>query len=493
MSKPTTLQQQFEDAGISLKADDNEYHPMLEIVDIMMGYKPKLNGLVKLWPPGFRTFHVLFKNSANMPYAMLGSEPFIRELFIAMYAASRETGCEYCTATAVGVALRRGALPSRITCTAQTPADAALFSMCKSLAKARADITVDKISAMRAHFSEAQVEYIALSVGLMGFMNLLTSVTGLKLEKAPLDETANVLGSTGWTPGEKAPDDFKMPEQTGPVNDIPQREKLSTFLRMAKYGPHAMYVETKWVAGVPSKWPSAGRYLQNRTGYNFPILSKITQHPALLAYATIFRDNFDADLSEIGLIAKSLCGLVYATFTADEFLAEEARSLATITARREGLPIDELTFTEIEKIAREPPPTTSEEVAALFERLNALAGVTSRRASAAIILSRACSARPMVLAPIIITDVTSQLSPGEIVETIIWLGLQQCFHRVLRFYDVNNAVKTALKRRNQEMETEPSSHSDSSEPKAEVKLRRKGLFAMFFGKRSNGGKTAKSS
>eukprot|EP00339_Tiarina_fusa_P000189 CAMPEP_0117071172 /NCGR_PEP_ID=MMETSP0472-20121206/50007_1 /TAXON_ID=693140 ORGANISM="Tiarina fusus, Strain LIS" /NCGR_SAMPLE_ID=MMETSP0472 /ASSEMBLY_ACC=CAM_ASM_000603 /LENGTH=121 /DNA_ID=CAMNT_0004794585 /DNA_START=44 /DNA_END=405 /DNA_ORIENTATION=- len=121
MGNPKAIHEQFAEKGVSLGVDDNEYHPMLEIMDIMMGYKPKLNALAKVWPPGFQTFHLLFKNSTNMPNAMLGSEPFIRDLFLAIYASSRETGCEYCTATIIGVALRRGTLPSRIVCKAQTP------------------------------------------------------------------------------------------------------------------------------------------------------------------------------------------------------------------------------------------------------------------------------------------------------------------------------------------------------------------------------------
>ena len=87
---PRSLEELMVQRGVSLVASD--YHPMLGLMEVMMGHKPKLNELVKIWQPGFKGFHLLFKNLTGMPTSMLGPRPLIQDIFLALYASSREAG-----------------------------------------------------------------------------------------------------------------------------------------------------------------------------------------------------------------------------------------------------------------------------------------------------------------------------------------------------------------------------------------------------------------
>jgi hypothetical protein len=216
-----------------------------------------------------------------------------------------------------------------------------------------------------------------------------------------------------------------------------------------RFKPQAMFVETKWVAGLSSKWPSAGIYLNRKMGYNFPILSKIKQRKVVLAYSAIFRDSFDPELTTIGLVTKALSGLVYAASVGNTTLVDESRHLAVLRAERDNLPLDQFTLDEVAKIAREDPPTTSEACSLLMERLMVLPGIPSRKAAAIVVLARSCCARPTVVTPCVVQDISCLLDSSERVEAIMWVGLQQCFHRVIRFAEANDGF---LNRRGVEKE-----------------------------------------
>src|SRR5207248_1699397 len=84
----------------------------------------------------------------------------------------------------------------------------------------------------------------------------------------------------------------------------------------------------RWTSGVPSSRPRLQRYLQQRTGYHWPALSRLRHRGAARVIATVIRDNTDPH-STLGLRAKFLAGLVYARTVGDATLEEAGRALAT--------------------------------------------------------------------------------------------------------------------------------------------------------------------
>merc|ERR1711933_674430 len=87
-------------------------------------------------------------------------------------------------------------------------------------------------------------------------------------------------------------------------------------------------------------------------------------------------------------------------------------------------------------IAEESVPKTKRACQGMLDRLSNVMGVRSQRTAAILILTRAASEKPTYIHPIIIKEVACFLTPSEISETFMWLGILISFHRILRFYDV---------------------------------------------------------
>ncbi|NJR42453.1 MAG: hypothetical protein HC767_07120 [Akkermansiaceae bacterium] len=54
---------------------------------------------------------------------------------------------------------------------------------------------------LRQHLSEEHAEWIALGVGMMGFLNKFMDAMGVELEQGAVDDVGDIIGPTGWTIG----------------------------------------------------------------------------------------------------------------------------------------------------------------------------------------------------------------------------------------------------------------------------------------------------
>jgi len=154
---------------------------------------------------------------------------------------------------------------------------------------------------------------------------------------------------------------------------------------------------------VPGRWPQVGEYLLERTGYDYPVLSRLHRGRAIRALATALRDNTDPSVSALGLRTKSLAGIVYAT------IAEDARLL------RAG-----------ELLAERAGVTTGQRAGAV-DGLDAATVIAKE-------LALAASSSPSQITPEIISRSTHELTPAAIVELIVWIALLQTVHRLHAFY-----------------------------------------------------------
>jgi hypothetical protein len=159
----------------------------------------------------------------------------------------------------------------------------------------------------------------------------------------------------------------------------------------------------RWTWGTPHRWPAVGAFLRDRTGHNFPVLSRVTHARAVGSLATILADNTDARHSELGLPVKYLAGLVYAETMEDEPLANAARAMA----RHAG--------------------ATSAQLEGSRDGLG-------RQASAALGLTKAAAGSPAQITPDLVAATTAELSPAAIIELLVWLSVLQTVHRLHVFY-----------------------------------------------------------
>jgi hypothetical protein len=273
-------------------------------------------------------------------------------------------------------------------------------------------LTKGQAAELARHFSAADVEWIVLAIGMMGFLNKFMDAVGVELEAQSIAEVGPLLAPTGWSPGKHGGGEVPGEAGTSP------RDTLFTYLRAVRQVPSAIRMESRWTKGVPDRWPEVGTYLETRTGHSFPLLGKLRHKRAIRALATILRDNLDPASSVIGLQTKTLAGLVYATVVGDATLAEEARLLAARFAPQ----LDESTFEAVKRFAEDgtvsaPPGLAKEEAASLL-------------------LARAAATSPAEVGPAVLAEVSPLLAPAGIIELMVWLSVQQLLHRLLSFYAV---------------------------------------------------------
>lgn len=415
-----TLARSLRPAAVDFSRLRREHEPLLHIVRLLIGVVPNCDPILAIWPAGFRTYNLLVPNLLNLPFSVLGFGPPAVTLGLSLCAASRAAQCAYCTAHTCSFTLRRGGSRKKLA-GLLTPPERAAVAAAEALASVPCAFTPEHRRDLRRHVSAANAERLALGIAMMGFLNKFMDAVGVDLEEASVEEVAAVLQPTGWTPGkhEVSADRPAAPElQARPSG----ADTLWTKLTLLRHVPAAIRIDRAWTRGVPARWPAVGSYLQEATGHDFPMLAKLRSRRAARAIATVLRDNLDATDSPLGLPAKTLAGLVYATVVGNPTLAQEARTLAT----QQNPHLNETHLDTIAAFAAEESGTSNP--------LEALPGIT-RETAVALLLARAISPSPAQVPPHLVAQVAETLSPEAQVELVVWVAVQQMFHRLGSYLD----------------------------------------------------------
>lgn len=421
-----TLAQQLQSSAVSFKELHSNYHPMLELVRELIGVVPNCDPFLEIWPTGFRTYNLLVPNALNLPFSLWGMGAPKAQIGLAMYSASRTADCAYCSAHTCSFALRRGASSAALVGD-RKPHEAAVVAVAEAMSRIPSDLTRNHVTELTRHFSSADIEWIVLAVGMMGFLNKFMDAVGVELEAEAIADVGALLTPTGWNPGKHGDAMVKMPTAFAE----PPIDSLRTYLRVMRQAGGALIMERRWTRGVPDRWPEAGAFLEAHTGHNFPLLSKLCHKRAIRTIATTLRDNLDPAASEIGLATKSLIGLVYATVAGNLTLAQEAKLLATQFSPE----LDESTLDVVCQFAKHAKLENAASNREFLEELSSLPTL-SRKDAACIMLARAASTSPAKITPAILTEVSPLLDPASIIELMVWLSVQQMLHRLICFYAV---------------------------------------------------------
>lgn len=151
------------------------------------------------------------------------------------------------------------------------------------------------------------------------------------------------------------------------------------------------------------------------------------------ALTTVLRDNLRHETSDLGLPAKCLSGLVYATVVQNQPLAAAAQQLTAHLAPT----IDAKVLDQVAQFAAQP---AGDDQAALQQVIAALSSLPtlSEQTAAALLLAQAAAPSPANISPALLLVVSPHLAPSAMVELIIWLSIQQLLHRLSCFYAVAN-------------------------------------------------------
>ena len=424
-----TIAQLLKSSEIDFKTLHDSYHPMLELVKELIGVVPNCDKLLEIWSTGFRTYNLIVPNLLNLPFSLWRFGAHKKLMGLAMYASSRAAECYYCSAHTCAFALRRG-VNSVSLISSQVPQEIAVVEAARALAEIPCSLSAQQCETLRKYLSPEDIEWIVLSVGMMGFLNKFMDAVGVELEAKTISEVWMFLGAENGNSNKNVLENLDFSRiQTPPVDNF------QTYLRVLKLAPFALSLEKTWTKGVPNRYLEAGAFLEERTGYSFPLLERLTHKRAIRALTTILRDNLNPDKSELGIANKCLAGLVYAIIVNNSTLAEEAYSLLAHFAPK----IDRRSLATVVEFAHQPDLNNIADIEQAYNKLSLLP-IFSEQTLATLFLAKAASSSPAKINTHIITRINGCLSPASIIELMVWLSIQQLMHRLNCFYDVMDSI-----------------------------------------------------
>ena len=423
----TTFAENLKSTAVDWKTLHKNYNPLLNLVKELIGIIPNCDPILEIWPPGFRTYNLLVPNLFNLPNTLFGSKSFKAAMGLAMYASSK-AACAYCTAHACSFALRRGARTEAIA-GSRTAKEQTVVALAEGLAHIPASLTRSDIEAVRHHFSPSETEWLVYSISMMGFLNKFMNAMGVELEQGAINDTAQLLSKTGWKPGIHTRNGYQITKQSNPEQD-----NIFTYLRIVRQAPGAVLWEKKWTRHVPSDFPTAGAYLEQHTGYSFPILKPIKEGRVLRTLTVTLQDNLNAALSITGLKIKLYSGYIYCMLVGNDVLTAEMKNLSTQFAPE----LSNETYKQMDELSQSEIPTdvaTCEEmIRSMQQRLS-----LNQKESAAILLAAATSYSPAQVNDAVIETTIKYMEPAGIVETVVWLSVLQLLNRLSSYYTVIKA------------------------------------------------------
>lgn len=397
---------------------------MLNLVDALLGVIPNCDPILEIWPVGFRTYNLLVPNFLNLPISLFGQKGNKALIGLAAYTASQTAQCAYCTAHTCSFALRRG-LSADVFSGKTTPQEKAVIALAESLSSIPTHVPEGLIPNLRTYFSDSELEWLALSVGLMGFLNKFMDAIGVELEVSAMNDVWHILQPHGWSPGKHSTaENLSQVSATTTIKD-----SLKTYIHVLKQAPGALRIERQWTQGIPDKPDQAQAYLQAKLGYSFPLLSHIKKKRVVRALTTILRDNLDAEKSVVGLRTKLLCGYIFTTVIGNSRLNHESLTLTKLLDPH----LSERSLQAIQDIAHSVVP---QEKTDCQQQLTDIVKSSefSNAEVAAFILTRAMSDSPADVNTAILSDIAPLLSPEALVELTVWIAIQQLMHRLQSYY-----------------------------------------------------------
>ncbi len=444
-----TLAQEIESATVPFSELEKDYRPMLKLVEQLIGVVPNCDPILEIWPTGFRTYNLLVPNLLNLPGSLFGQGAPKDLVGLGMYIASRAADCMYCSAHTCSFALRRGATPEALVGD-YTPVEAAVAKVAEGMSTVPATLQKSDIDELRNFLSDKEIEWIVHGAAMMGFLNKFMDTMGVELEESAINDVKDLISATGWSAGKHAwtaedIDYFDEEVEGRPLRpqagqaavngatetngstlgytEVPQ-DNIGTYLKVIRQAPGALRRDKKWTKGMSARTGQALLQLEDEFGYAYSTLASLNHNRPVRAIATVVRDNLDPNTTTIGVGQKCLIALVYARVVGNESLTAEAIQMAERLAPEIGHKM----LTAIGRFA-----------AADLTEARIPPGLSSTQA-AVIMLAKAAAPSPSEINQITIATAAQALTPPQIVETVVWISVQQLLHRLYVFYEVDNEL-----------------------------------------------------
>ncbi|MFK8025857.1 MAG: carboxymuconolactone decarboxylase family protein [Ilumatobacter sp.] len=398
-----TIAEHLEPHTVSIDELHGTYSPMLHTVNELIGVVPDCDTYLEIWPPGFRTYNLCVPNFLNLPASIVKRDGVKAQMGLAMYIASRAAGCPYCSAHTCSFALRRGATREAIDGSNRTDLEQAVVDLAEAMSNTPAEWDPAVVDRVGRFLSADDIEWVAMSVGMMGFLNKFMDAIAVPLELEAINDVAELIEPTGWDVG-----------QSGWRNGARERlnatvpvDSAATIGRVLRRGPKAVKIERGWTKHLPKTAPDLRKYLLTAYGVDVALLTRFRHTTPMRALAAMLDQNLDPSLSEVGVGRKALAGLVFANEVDNEMLRTHAHALLVANRVDTGV---------INAVAAGGVPRGDEVTAAV------------------VAFAQAIAPSPAMVTDELAAEVTSMLSPAQVIEVAVYVSVQQAMHRMSLFY-----------------------------------------------------------
>lgn len=318
------------DSAVGWDVLDARYHPVLQMVEKILGVVPNCDRYLEIWPPAFRCYNVMVPNLLNLPVPVLGvGGPPPAVVGLAMYVASRTAECPYCSAHTCSFAMRRGASPETVAA-ALLPGERdlgrgelAAVAVARSLARVPCELTPVEKAALVDVYGGRDAEWIVLGVVMMGFLNKFMDAIGVDLEQSVVDEVSDAIGPDWSAGGAGAALDPRSPRRPAPRAD-----GWRTRLGLLPLLPGVIRYDRRAQDGMPRKAGAIASTLKESFGHDFPVLATLRSNRARRAIASMLGENLDPARTVVGIETKLRAGAIFADVVSDRSLGADLRALA---------------------------------------------------------------------------------------------------------------------------------------------------------------------
>ena len=259
-----------------------------------------------------------------------------------------------------------------------------------------------------------------------GFSEQVMNAMGIELEQESINDTATLLTQTGWQPGIHVNGEYQITSAS-----TAKKDNILTYLKIIRQAPGAISLEKKWTQGVPGSFPQTAAFLQQQTGYSFPILKPITKPRVLKAIAAVIADNLDEKQTVTGIKTKILAAYIFTQVVRNDALANEVKNMAANIYPA----ISFENFTHLEKLSQSEIPANIDQCKQMIALLQGQLKLTEKDA-AGILLALAASPSPTQVNEALTETILQLLEPAAIIEMNVWLSVLQLLHRLSSYYTV---------------------------------------------------------
>ena len=407
-------------------------YPFLNIVRMMLGDTPEFYRYTALFEPmapcTFMIKSIIFNRTMSPDQTTL-----------AMYSASVASQCSYCIMHCCTILKRNEVELDRITSDEEQniTSDYAIRKLGKSLGMFPTRIEPGIITSLQDHFTDTQIENLALTASAMGYLTSGNDVLSSDLEVSMLRESAEYLEAIGWTsthPHAKQ----ENTSETSTTSWLDGVQKLIVGVQWQIFRTFAVW-------GIPTIPAKIHRYLTNQLGASLSVFDDIENADVRVSLVYIICEYLKSPACTLTSALKYAIGTAYATRAHNDKLRAEMSTLYDSELQK----CDDSSYTAdlgqrlCDALADADSSTTNEEwISRIVSALRSDANISERDVLALLVSLSMCYAPSKTCAQLasVLSTGISDITPAGVMEIVSWTSTLVLLNRMMSFYSVRKSI-----------------------------------------------------